>query len=226
MGGEEVVTSATLLGEPLPVELMNTLRVDRGGVHDALGDDAGVAAWLRAISDRIRAEAGGVLDPAWLDEAAVRRIAGRLRGLRDALRWLAAEATRDPRPSATSAIPARQDAIDTLNALARAWPELVWPPGGQPARAFRMTGTPVELAVSLIAHQAVDLFASALRDQLRPCLAPGCLLYFLKNHPRREWCSAVCGNRARVARHYQRHHTGNHSPAKVSAAAAAGGGRQ
>nr|WP_279582460.1 CGNR zinc finger domain-containing protein [Fodinicola feengrottensis] len=24
--------------------------------------------------------------------------------------------------------------------------------------------------------------------------------------PRREWCSASCGNRARVARHYDRHH--------------------
>jgi predicted RNA-binding Zn ribbon-like protein len=30
-------------------------------------------------------------------------------------------------------------------------------------------------------------------------------LYFVKRHPRREWCSAGCGNRARVARHYHRH---------------------
>ncbi|WP_225993278.1 CGNR zinc finger domain-containing protein [Actinomadura rudentiformis] len=43
------------------------------------------------------------------------------------------------------------------------------------------------------------------RLQLRACLAPGCVLYFLKNHPRREWCTAACGNRARGARHYRRH---------------------
>ena len=36
--------------------------------------------------------------------------------------------------------------------------------------------------------------------------APGCVLYFVQDHPRREWCSTACGNRARVARHYDRHH--------------------
>nr|WP_083986585.1 CGNR zinc finger domain-containing protein [Frankia sp. EI5c] len=38
----------------------------------------------------------------------------------------------------------------------------------------------------------------------RSCAAPGCPLFFVKHHPRREWCSAACGNRARVARHYAR----------------------
>ncbi|MEU1601426.1 CGNR zinc finger domain-containing protein [Streptomyces sp. NPDC005708] len=41
---------------------------------------------------------------------------------------------------------------------------------------------------------------------MRPCLAPNCLLFFVKNHARREWCSPACGNRVRVARHYRRHH--------------------
>jgi hypothetical protein len=39
---------------------------------------------------------------------------------------------------------------------------------------------------------------------LRACGAPGCVLMFLKDHPRREWCSNACGNRARQARHYDR----------------------
>ncbi|HEY0690395.1 MAG TPA: CGNR zinc finger domain-containing protein [Kribbella sp.] len=26
----------------------------------------------------------------------------------------------------------------------------------------------------------------------------------MKDHPRREWCSTTCGNRARAARHYAR----------------------
>ncbi|HLU55261.1 MAG TPA: CGNR zinc finger domain-containing protein [Pseudonocardia sp.] len=37
------------------------------------------------------------------------------------------------------------------------------------------------------------------------CHGPGCVLYFHRDHPRRGWCSAGCGNRARVARHYERH---------------------
>jgi predicted RNA-binding Zn ribbon-like protein len=71
---------------------------------------------------------------------------------------------------------------------------------------LRTAGNPVELAVCVIAHQAVELFGGAQRKQLRACLAPGCSLYFLMRHPRREWCSSLCGNRARVARHYRCHH--------------------
>jgi predicted RNA-binding Zn ribbon-like protein len=33
------------------------------------------------------------------------------------------------------------------------------------------------------------------------------VLVFLKQHPRREWCSAACGNRARQAGHYRRTHS-------------------
>jgi predicted RNA-binding Zn ribbon-like protein len=200
----EEATSAILLGEPLPVELMNTVGADRDGAHDALENNAGAAAWLRAVADRIGAEAG--TEPGQLDADAVRPIAGALRELRDALRRLAAEATRDPRPPATAPELTRPEAIATLNALAEAWPELVWPDDGHPSRAYRARGTAAGLAVELIAHQGVELFTGPARDRLRPCLAPNCLLFFVKDHPRREWCSPGCGNRARVARHYERHH--------------------
>jgi predicted RNA-binding Zn ribbon-like protein len=203
MRSEELSTSATLLGEPLAVELMNTVGAGRGGVHDALEDDGGAAVWLRAVADRIGAEAGA--DPGQLDEDAVRPAAGALRELRDALRRLAAEATGDPRRPATAPELTRPEAIATLNALAKTWPELVWPAGGHPSRAYRAHGT-ASLAVQLIAHQGVELFTGPGRDRLRPCLAPDCLLFFVKDHTRRGWCSPECGNRARVARHYQRHH--------------------
>ncbi|MGI5134084.1 MULTISPECIES: CGNR zinc finger domain-containing protein [unclassified Streptomyces] len=201
---EQVPTSAPLLGEPLPVELMNTVLVDRGRTHDALDSDAGAAAWLRAVAGRLGAEAEISADE--LDENVVRPMAGTLRTLRDALRRLAAEATEDPRPPATAPELARPEAITTLNTLTRAWPELVWPADGQPSRAYRGSGTPADLAVQLIAHQAVELFTGPDRDRLRPCLAPNCVLFFIKNHARREWCSPACGNRVLVARHYRRHH--------------------
>ncbi|MYS74029.1 hypothetical protein GTY88_26960, partial [Streptomyces sp. SID5926] len=40
--------------------------------------------------------------------------------------------------------------------------------------------------------------------RLRACHAPRCVRYFLKEHPRQEWCRPSCGNRARVARHQDR----------------------
>jgi predicted RNA-binding Zn ribbon-like protein len=211
MRSEEATTSATLLGEPLPVELMNTIGADRDGILDALADDDGAVAWLRAVAGRIEAQAGTSPDrqdeDKNKDEDAdeVRATAGALRELRDALRALAAEATGDPRPPATAPELTRPEAVATLNRLATASPELVWPADGRPSRAYRARGT-AGLAVELIAHQGVELLAGPGAERLRPCLAPNCLLFFVKDHARREWCSPGCGNRARVARHYQRHH--------------------
>ncbi|GAA1236581.1 hypothetical protein GCM10009608_84200 [Pseudonocardia alaniniphila] len=83
-----------MLGEPLPVELMNTLRVDRSDVQDALSDDAPVTAWLRAIDDRLRSETGSQ-DPSDVAAAPEPGLAERLRRVRDALCRLAADATGD-----------------------------------------------------------------------------------------------------------------------------------
>ncbi|MFJ9761935.1 CGNR zinc finger domain-containing protein [Streptomyces sp. NPDC101149] len=202
MTTDGVTTSATLLGEPLPVELMNTVNMGRGRVVDAL--DGGAAAWLHALAGRLGVETG--IEAVQLDQNAVRPVADALRTLRDALRRLAEEATDDPRPSATAADLTRSEAVTMLNALAQAWPELVWPADEQPSRAYRGHGAAADLAVRLIAHQGVELFTGPNRERLRPCLAPNCLLFFVKTHARQEWCSAACGNRARVSRHHRRHH--------------------
>src|SRR6185437_1658316 len=58
-----------------------------------------------------------------------------------------------------------------------------------------------------LAADAVALLTGPRATQLRKCANPDCILQFVADNPRRRWCSsAVCGNRARVARHYQRHH--------------------
>ncbi|WAL69080.1 CGNR zinc finger domain-containing protein [Amycolatopsis cynarae] len=199
-------TSAPLLDEPLPVELMNTIWADRDGVHDALAEQDGTKAWLHAVAPRIELIAAADLDA--LVAAEVDLIGERLHRLRDALRRLAAEATGDPRPAAASPVSELDSAVAEVNQAAAAvprWSVLTWTAGETPSRGTGTSGQVAAAAVSAIAEEAIRLFTHPDRQRLRACLAPGCVLYFVKDHPRREWCSAGCGNRARAARHYQRH---------------------
>jgi predicted RNA-binding Zn ribbon-like protein len=132
----------------------------------------------------------------------------RFRELRNAVRRLAAEVVADDRPAA--AVPMDvSEAVDVVNracASVPTWPELAW--SAAPTRVPRSAHDGPEAELARVAVDAVDLFTGPRRGDLRACRGPGCVLYFLRDHPRREWCSAGCGNRARVARHYQRHHGG------------------
>lgn len=211
MRGDEGARGSTGSGEPLAVELMNTIDVGHGDVRDKLASTGGVASWLRTVADRmtpaIPDEAARQL-PQLLDgagEDTLELVGAALRELRNALRRLAAAVTDDPRPPITAPDLSRSDAITALNALVTTSPELVWPPDGQPSLAYRARGGVGELVVGVIAHQAVELLGGPRRHRLRACVAPNCDRFFVKNHPRREWCSPACGNRARVARHYHRH---------------------
>lgn len=47
----------------------------------------------------------------------------------------------------------------------------------------------VSRARASIARDAVRILGGPLRDDLRACHGPGCVLFFVKDHPRREWCS-------------------------------------
>jgi len=184
-----------LPAEPVPARLMNTIWADRSGVHDALTTTGGLGAWLAATHpglDQLD------LGPGDLDS---------FRALRDALRRLAALVTGDTRPAAASATTGIPQAVADVNhaaAQAPTWPQLAYDAGD----LHPVTGgdaTPARRALSSIAHQAIGLFTGQDGITLRACHAPGCVLYFTRDHPRRQWCSAACGNRARAARHYQRH---------------------
>lgn len=58
-------------------------------------------------------------------------------------------------------------------------------------------------ALAEIARAAIGLLGGPDRDRVRRC--PSCGDRFLASRPDRRWCSAACGNRARVARHYAKH---------------------
>jgi len=187
----------------LAVALLNTIWADRDGLHDTL--DAGAADWLRTAAGTLLTDLPDG-DPA--HETRFEEATAGLRRLRDALRRLAAELTDDHRPDAASTITDRGVALAVLNescALATASPALVWPDDEPPRAVARTADPPSTLTVARLAAQAVDLFARPAA--LGACEAPGCVRYFVRDHPRRGWCSAACGNRARVARHYRRRHS-------------------
>jgi predicted RNA-binding Zn ribbon-like protein len=179
--------------EPLPVRLMSTIRADTDGRHDDLRTAADVDEWLDAVG---------------VDRAGAHATEGELaaaRALRDAVRLLAAYVTADHRPGAAAAADQVAAALDLVNATAAELPAPrlglrdgrleVGPPEGP---------SPATTGLARVADQAIALLGGEDATRLRACYAPGCVLYFVKTHPRRAWCSVACGNRVRAARHYQR----------------------
>jgi predicted RNA-binding Zn ribbon-like protein len=189
--------------EPLPVRLMSTIWADADGSHDDLRTTADVDAWLDAVG---------------VDRAGTHATEGELaltRALRDAVRRLAAYVTRDGRPGAAAAITDVEAALGQVNSIAAEVPPpcLALRDGRLELRAHDGS-SPVTTGLAHVAEQAIGLLGGEDAARLRACHAPGCVLYFVKAHPRREWCSVACGNRVRAARHYQRarEHKGDAQP--------------
>jgi predicted RNA-binding Zn ribbon-like protein len=179
-----------LLGEPLAIEFANTRYAVRGRPREGIGTPDHLTAWLRANSP--------VPGPGLhLGAAEVETF----RALRAAIRGLC-KACVDARPGDGKH-------VEVLNAAAAAAPR--WPQLRCAGRTYAVSehtrGNGADTALAAIARDAIGILGGPLRNQIRACQAPGCVLFFVKDHPRRQWCSAGCGNRARAARHYQRHRT-------------------
>ena len=188
--------AASLLpDEPAPVRLMNTIWADTRGVHDELTSPVALAEWLAAVTDYERSELGGTSQ---------RELAEALL-LRDSLRRLAAYSTGDERPGAQSPVTDLDEAVAAVNAVLADSPqtELALRDGRLQATRPRRASA-ARSALAQLGQGAVELLTGPAAVRLRACNAPGCVLYFVKTHPRREWCSEGCGNRVRAARHYQR----------------------
>ena len=180
--------------EPLSLRFANTRYAVRGQARDHIATPELLQAWLARHADELGAapEVVPADVPAFAD-------------LRDAVRELIAVAIPvvvlggDPAP-------AHEDAVALLNRLsagAPTWPTLVRADGRfQVIR--RATGDGRTLALATLARDAITLLTGELAGGLRACGAAGCVQFFVKDHPRREWCSTACGNRVRAARHYLR----------------------
>jgi predicted RNA-binding Zn ribbon-like protein len=169
-----------LIGEPIGLDLLNTYWVDRGQAFDLLVDLTGLRQWLE------QAGLSPVEHP--VTEGAFRAV----RRARDVIR-----AHLDD--------PSSEEACAALNEVLQwghGWPRIT--PDG-PGSDFRVDD-PEQRAAWRAAANYVELLARD-RDRVRQCAHAGCVLYFLDTTPKgnRRWCSmALCGNRAKAARHYAR----------------------
>ncbi|MGW2262196.1 CGNR zinc finger domain-containing protein [Streptomyces sp. NPDC001780] len=191
----------------LVLDLALTIRHDgRGGVTDDLTTPGELARWVLAHADQLAPDLDAAVFAAGDAELAD------VRELRAAIRALFARAVRPEPPSPADArrLMPSVEALRRVNAAAAAVPtvpRLDWPEGAVPAAdsgPARSVGERAALSAAL-ARAAIAFLAGPDRDKLRACHAPRCVRYFLKEHPRQEWCRPACGNRARVARHHERH---------------------
>jgi predicted RNA-binding Zn ribbon-like protein len=187
---------APRLGEPLPLELANATYAVRGRLQDGLTRPAHLGAWLRDARHRLATPLSGSSLLRCGDAEL-----GAAREIRDCTRALAEASIRGRHPA-----PAVVAALNSHVRAAPRWHELTW--RISPHAVMKGSAPAVFCALAEIAEEAVLLFAGPDRDLIRQCPAPGCVLYFLREHPRREWCSAACGNRVRAARHYDKTRSG------------------
>ncbi|MFD0905315.1 CGNR zinc finger domain-containing protein [Actinomadura sediminis] len=172
-----------LIGEPLCLDLINTRWIDDGVRHDLLDSTGGLAVWLRSA---------GLDDRATADRATLDAVVE----TRDVLLGLA-----ERRSS-----PEKAEALNRVLAHGALHPRL----GPDGPEHHPRTDDPAWLPSWLAAADYLRLLTES-PGRIKPCAHPNCVLYFhdaTKNGTRR-WCSmAVCGNRAKAARHYERSKSG------------------
>lgn len=128
------------------------------------------------------------------DGAAVRR-------LRTAVRDLLDSHLEGRMPSPTS--------LEDLNAAAAGAPQslrIVATEDGLQAEPRWHPEYGGNAALALMARETIELMTDAAQlETLRRCANPNCSMLFLAEHKRRQWCvGSRCGNRTRVARHYEK----------------------
>jgi predicted RNA-binding Zn ribbon-like protein len=175
--------------------LVGTVAHDgEGGVADRFEDDSGVDAWL--------AEHFPCLPPRTAQECE------RLRAIRFAARSAFA-ATVAPHPASRVERQRRMSDAEAARRLADAVndlePRVVIDIDDAVRRRFETAAEDQVLVEGALALAVTDFLTGPLAPRLRSCQAPRCVRYFVQDHGRQQWCKASCGNRARVARHAQRH---------------------
>lgn len=181
------------------LDFINTQMIVRGNPTDLLGGCEDLVAWLGQASMVDKVQAAVVMtqwshkDQEQLFEQGIR--------FRNTLREMA------KRIVARKSIP--NSAVASINQVLSRCPgytQLVYKKG-RFERHFQSQAAQKDCLLAPLAEAASDLLCSGELSLVKKCGNPACILYFYdttKNHTR-NWCSMqLCGNRIKVAAHYQR----------------------
>jgi predicted RNA-binding Zn ribbon-like protein len=173
-----------LMGEPLAIDLANTVKLAVDPQLDLLGDDTRNAAFWSLERHRLPEPAGV---PSLSESLA----------LRSALQSLLSGIASGAAPEAW--------ALERVNEVARrtrVTTELVPAESSVTTKPHWQASDVADIALSAVALSAIDFLTGPNAGRLRVCAAPHCSMMFVAMNAKRRWCTANgCGNRERVARH-------------------------
>jgi predicted RNA-binding Zn ribbon-like protein len=188
------------VGERPCLDFVNTTFVDGGAAVDLLPGFDALVDWCEQAQVVSTAEAREVRRR-WSGTAEAASVHARALTFRTALRGMAERLA-----SGRSVPQAALDAINEVLRLDAGHREVVRMRDGYETRQRRSIDRPDQL-LGPVAASAAQLLSGDDLSLVKACQGPLCVLLFYdttKNHARR-WCSmAACGNRAKVAAHYQR----------------------
>lgn len=184
------MASFTLLGEPLALDLVNTLKTAHTPPLDQFdADDAVEAFWSFEAARATEHTEHGEAPLAPLDAADTRR----LRGL--AIRLLTAIRAGES--------PAAADLAEANRLLAEAprRVELAAGDAGLTAHTASPADGTADGTRAAVLRSLLEVAQAAAEGRLRECAADDCSQLFVATNAKRRWCTPEgCGNRARVAR--------------------------
>lgn len=182
------------------LDFVNTLELGRDGTTEHLPDTATVIGWLAQHDLLHRETADQLLRQHAAGEPAERRLLGRMRRLRAALREVF-DATVERRQPSASAL------AEVNRALRTQYVQQLVPGSDGVSLGHRHEGDPIDGALARLSEAMAREVTADDAGRLRICANETCRWAFKDESPsgRRKWCSmAACGNRAKVARHRQR----------------------
>lgn len=174
----------------LALDFASTVRHDgHGALTDDLASPAGFAEWVAAR---------------WAGAEPDETLRQRVVELRWAVRSLFAHAVHAAERLDTPHLMDLERALRTVNEAAARVPRAARLEWAERPRLRYDDGSAdaADRLLATLATAAIEFLSTG--PELRACPAPRCIRYFVKAHPRQEWCKPSCGNRARVSRHYHR----------------------
>lgn len=177
-------------GEPLAVDLADTIITVHDPPADLLPDEAACRGWWDLQRDRLPE---GAPPPPLAPTIELRRA---VRDILDAHLMGGA-------PNAEAV-----ELVNDVASRAAATRQLALSPSGWGVlNQWRAAADrPHDIALAVVADSLIDLLVGPALGRLRRCQNPACSMLFVASDARRKFCTQnICANRTRVARHYRRH---------------------